>query len=93
MLFESGYEFETPIPEITAEGAKPFPPTGDRQMDSRMAFFYGIAGTTPAMAMRLTDVGSQYLVTAMDADKNYFDGSKAYRVKLPNGSPRGTSGR
>jgi hypothetical protein len=27
-LFVSGYEFETPIPLITREGAKPFPPTG-----------------------------------------------------------------
>jgi hypothetical protein len=26
-LFVTGYEFETPIPEITREGAKPFPPT------------------------------------------------------------------
>jgi hypothetical protein len=27
MLFETGYEFETPIPLITPEDAKPFPPT------------------------------------------------------------------
>jgi hypothetical protein len=26
-LFETGYEFETPIPMITREGVKPFPPT------------------------------------------------------------------
>jgi hypothetical protein len=87
MLFESGYEFETPIPEITPEGAKPFPPTGYRQMDARTAFFYGITGITPAMAMRLTGVGSQYLLTARDADRNYFDGSKTYRVTLPKGIP------
>ncbi|MDI7865000.1 DUF1254 domain-containing protein [Rhizobiaceae bacterium n13] len=87
MLFESGYEFETPIPEITAEGAKPFPPTGYRQMDARTTFFYGITGITPAMAMRLTGVGSQYLITARDADKKYFDGSKTYRVKLPKSIP------
>ena len=29
-LFVTGYEFETPIPMITREGAKPFPPTGYR---------------------------------------------------------------
>lgn len=28
LLFQTGYEFETPIPEITREGAKPFPATG-----------------------------------------------------------------
>jgi hypothetical protein len=32
MLFQSGYQFETPIPEITREGAKPFPPTGYRTL-------------------------------------------------------------
>jgi hypothetical protein len=88
MLFESGYEFETPIPEITPDGAEPFPATGYRQMDARTAFFYGITGITPAMAMRLTGVGSQYLITAKDADKNYFDGSKTYRVTLPAGIPQ-----
>lgn len=34
MLFSTGYEFETPIPEITREGVKPFPPTGYRQLDA-----------------------------------------------------------
>ncbi len=87
MLFESGYEFETPIPEITPEGAKPFPPTGYRQMDARTSFFYGVTGITPAMAMRLTEVGSQYLLATKDADKDYFDGSKTYKVTLPKGIP------
>ncbi|VIO78799.1 hypothetical protein CI1B_74730 [Bradyrhizobium ivorense] len=32
-LFMSGYEFETPIPEITREGVKPFRATGYRTMD------------------------------------------------------------
>lgn len=88
MLFESGYEFETPIPEITPQGAKPYPPTGYRQMDARTAFFYGITGITPAMAMRLTGVGSQYLIAARDAGKTYFDGSKTYKVTLPKGIPQ-----
>lgn len=88
MLFESGYEFETPIPEITPQGAKPYPPTGYRQMDARTAFFYGITGITPAMAMRLTGVGSQYLIAARDADRNYFDGSKTYKVTLPKDIPQ-----
>lgn len=87
MLFESGYEFETPIPEITPEGAKPFPPTGYRQMDARTAFFYGITGITPAMAMRLTGVGSQYLLASKDSNGNYFDGGKTYKVTLPKGIP------
>ena len=60
-LFVTGYEFETPIPLVTREGVKPFPPTGYRQLDARTAFFYYVTGITPAMAMRVTGIGSQYL--------------------------------
>jgi hypothetical protein len=86
-LFVSGYEFETPIPMITKEGAKPFPPTGYRQLDARRWYFYGVTGITPAMAMRVTGIGSQYLFAMLDADKNYFDGAKTYKVTLPKGIP------
>ncbi len=57
-LFVTGYQFETPIPEITPEGVKPFPPTGYRTLNARTNFFYGITGITPAMAVRLPGVGS-----------------------------------
>jgi hypothetical protein len=96
LLFQTGYEFETPIPMIDGpvrggeripETAKPFPSTGYRTMDARTYFFYGITGITPAMAMRMTGIGSQYLLNTLDADKNYFDGSKTYKVTLPKGIP------
>jgi hypothetical protein len=86
-LFVTGYQFETPIPLITREGAKPFPPTGYRTLDARTNFFYGITGITPGMAMRLTHVGSQYLLATLDANKQYFDGAKTYKVTLPKGIP------
>lgn len=86
-LFETGYEFETPIPMVTREGVKPFPPTGYRTMDARTNFFYGVTGITPAMAMRLPGIGSQYLLVMSDANKNHFDGSKTYKVTLPKGIP------
>ena len=86
-LFVSGSEFETPIPEITREGVKPFPPTGYRTLDARSAFFYGVTGITPAIAMRVPGIGSQYLFAMRDADKNYFDGAKTYKVALPKGIP------
>jgi hypothetical protein len=86
-LFVTGYEFETPIPEITKDGVKPYPPTGYRTMDARSNFFYGITGITPAMAMRLPGIGSQYLFALADANKNYFDGAKTYKVTLPKGIP------
>jgi hypothetical protein len=86
-LFVSGYEFETPIPTITREGVKIHPPTGCRQLDARTAFFYYVTGITPAMAMRLPGIGSQYLLAMLDADKNYFDGAKTYKCTLPKGIP------
>jgi hypothetical protein len=86
-LFLTGYEFETPIPEITREGVKPFPPTGYRTMDARTNFFYGVTGITPAMAMRLPGIGSQYLLATGDTNRNSFDGGKTYKVTLPKGIP------
>ncbi|CRI63653.1 conserved hypothetical protein [Thiocapsa sp. KS1] len=86
-LFQTGYQFETPIPEITKEGVKPFPPTGYRTMDARTNFFYGVTGITPAMAMRLPGMGSQYLLAMTDAEKNHFDGAKTYKVTLPKSIP------
>jgi hypothetical protein len=87
LLFQTGYEFETPIPEITREGVKLYPATGYRTMDGRTYFFYGVTGITPGMAMRLPGIGSQYLISMADADKNAFDGSKTYKVTLPAGIP------
>ena len=86
-LFVSGYEFETPIPLVTREGVKPFPATGNRQLDARTTFFYGYIGITPAMAMHVTGIGSQYLLATLDANKHYFDGGKTYKVTLPKGIP------
>jgi hypothetical protein len=86
-LFVTGYQFETPIPLITRDGAKPFAPTGYRTLDARTNFFYGVTGITPAMAMRLTGIGSQYLLAMADANKQHFDGAKTYKVTLPKGIP------
>lgn len=87
MLFSTGHEFETPIPLITQEGVKPYAPTGYRQLDARRAFFYGVTGITPAMAMRLAGIGSTYLWTMVDAQEKYFDGGKTYKVTLPKDVP------
>jgi hypothetical protein len=87
MLFPGGYTFETPPPLVTEQGIQPFPPGGARLLNLRTLFFYGYTGITPAMCMRLTNVGSQYLVAFTDADKNFFDGAKTYRVTLPADIP------
>ena len=41
------------------------------------------------MIMRLTDIGSQYLVAFVDSKGEYFDGSKTYKVTLPKDIPAG----
>jgi hypothetical protein len=83
-LWVGGYDFETPPPQISRDGrSQPFPSTGARSLDSRTAFFYYATGVSPSMIMRMTGVGSQYLWSFSDAEKNYLDGAKNYRVKLP----------
>src|SRR5207244_6939445 len=61
------------------------PPTGARTLDSRAAFYYGYTMDSPGM--RVPNVGSQYLMGFMDADKNYLDGGKTYKVTLPPNIP------
>ena len=49
--------------------------------------FYIATGITPAMCMRLTNVGSQYLASGVDANGEPFDGSRTYRMVLPAAIP------
>jgi hypothetical protein len=86
-MWVGGYDFETPPPLVTKEGIKPLAPTGIRALHSRTAWFYAYTGVTPAMCMRLTGVGSQYIFAFKDADGNRLDGGKTYRVTLPPDIP------
>jgi hypothetical protein len=86
-LWVGGFEFTNPPPEITPDGIKPFPNKGARRLHSRTSFFYTATGITPAMCMRLTGVGSQYLIANVDAAGDPFDGAKTYRVRLPKDIP------
>jgi hypothetical protein len=88
MLIGGGYRFDAPIPEVTPEGIKPYPSTGARKLDLRTLFFYGYTGITPAMAMRLPGLGSQYLAAFRDANDEFFNGAKTYTVTLPPGIPQ-----
>jgi hypothetical protein len=89
MLFDVGYEFETPIPLITPEGVKPFPPTGYRTLDARTDFFYGVTGITPAMAMRLPGIGSTYLWTMVDAKEGALRRRQDLQGDTAEGHPTG----
>ncbi|WFB37899.1 DUF1254 domain-containing protein [Kiritimatiellota bacterium B12222] len=88
MLWEGGYNFETPPPMITKEGMfKPNPPTGARTLDSRTAFYFAYTLDSPGMIMRIPGVGSQYLMAFLDSQDKPFDGSKTYKVTLPKDIP------
>ncbi len=88
MLWEGGYNFETPPPVITKEGYfKQNPPTGARTLDSRAAFYYGYTLDSPGMIMRLPGVGSQYLMGFLDSKNEPFDGARTYKLTLPKDIP------
>ena len=87
MLWVGGYTFETPPPLVTADGIEPFPATGVRKLHSRTSFLYAATGVTPAMCMRLTGIGSQYLMAVKDADGNPLDGAQTYQITLPPDIP------
>jgi len=87
MLFEGGAFFETPPPRFEDGMFKPFAPTGARTLDSRTAFYYAYTLDSPAMIMRIPDVGSQYLMGFLDANGDPFDGAKTYKMTLPKDIP------
>ena len=88
LLFVTGYEFETPIPKITREGVKPFPPTGYRQLDARTM---RSSTASPASRRRWpcacpASARSTSSRRSMRTS-NYFDGAKTYKVTLPKDIP------
>ena len=86
-LFVGGYEFLDPPPQITPQGVVAAESDGARKLESRISFLYLATGITPAMCMRLTGIGSQYLLAARGSDGEYLDGSKTYKLSLPAGIP------
>lgn len=86
-LFVGGYNFRSPPPEITRDGAKPFPDDGARRIHARAATFYTTTGITPTMVMRLQQFGAQSLVACLDAAGAPLDGAKSYKVTLPPNIP------
>jgi hypothetical protein len=87
MLWLGGHDFMDPPPQITAEGVVQNPSDGARKLNSRTAWFYPYTGCSPVMCMRLTGIGSQYLMAMRSGDGAYLDGGRSYRLTLPPDIP------
>jgi hypothetical protein len=60
---------------------------GVRNLDGRVLFHYYATGITPAMAMKIVGVGSQYAAATTDSEGRPLDGSKTYKIHLPPNIP------
>ena len=68
-------------------GSHEFLDNGVLTLDGRIFMHFYATGITPAMAMKMVGVGSQYACAYLDADGQGFDGSKTYKVHLPPNVP------
>ena len=55
---------------------------GAPQIDARNNVYYMAAGNSPSMMDKNVGQGSQYLWTYRDADGNFLDGAKTYRLHI-----------
>jgi hypothetical protein len=60
---------------------------GVRNLEGRVLFHYYATGITPAMAMKMVGVGSQYAAATTDSEGEPLDGSKTYKIHLPPNIP------
>ncbi|WP_310632278.1 DUF1254 domain-containing protein [Paraburkholderia sp.] len=60
---------------------------GARNFDARTMFFYAATIDTPAMAVAMPGIGSQYAAANLDASGKPFDGAKPYVLHVPANVP------
>ncbi|MEM5451219.1 DUF1214 domain-containing protein [Paraburkholderia guartelaensis] len=60
---------------------------GARNFDARTMFFYAATIDTPAMAVAMPGIGSQYAAANVDAAGKPFDGAKHYVLRVPPNVP------
>lgn len=58
-----------------------------RGLDARLLFFYQATLNTPAMALKMVGVGSQYAFANLDGDGEVLSGDATYRLTLPPDVP------
>ena len=60
---------------------------GGRYLDARTLTFYMGTVNTPAMVDKMVGAGSQYALIATDANSEYLDGGKTYKMNIPADVP------
>jgi hypothetical protein len=70
-------------------GSYAFYDNGERMLDARTLFHYLATGITPAMAAAKPGSGSAYAFANRDANGEFLDGSKTYKITLPAPIPAG----
>jgi hypothetical protein len=60
---------------------------GGRNIDARSMYFYFATVNTPAIEWKLIGKGSQYAWGYLDANGDYLDGSKTYKLNMPKDPP------
>ena len=56
-------------------------------MDGRTLFFYLATVNTPAMALEMPGIGSQYAFASRDGDGDYLNGNNNYKLTIPANPP------
>jgi len=70
-----------------ANGNATFESDGTMQLEAAVLYYFNAGGVTPAMAKTAVGVGSDYAGAYLDANKQPFDGSKTYKLRLPPNVP------
>ena len=72
---------------IFVGGSHEFLRNGARNLDARILFHFTAICISPAMVNKTVGAGSQYLGAYVDANDNYLDGGKTYKLHLPTDIP------
>ena len=74
-------------PFEATKGSHEFLVDGALQLDARAGFHFYATGITPAMTFKIIGKGSKYAIAYTDADGNFLDGGKTYKVHVPPNPP------
>ena len=74
-------------PFEATKGSHEFLVDGARQLEARAGFHFYATGITPAMTFKIIGKGSKYAIAYTDAEGNFLDGSKTYKVHVPPNPP------